>query len=193
MRPIETYYAGCRFRSRLEARWAVFFDALGITWEYEPQGFVLSNGLCYLPDFWLPGIGSTDPPASIGTWFEVKGVEASGADKEKIEMFESARLIVATGQLPDGNALGATGPDIQNLEAFFFDSRGDDGFQHGWDAPFAWCVCAKCGAVGVEFEARSERIMHDCNFGHKCYTGDHPRIAAAYLAATGARFEHGER
>ena len=30
---IETKYKGFRFRSRLEARWAVFFDALGIEWE----------------------------------------------------------------------------------------------------------------------------------------------------------------
>ena len=41
MRPIETKYKGCRFRSRLEARWAVFFDALGIKWWYEPEGFMM--------------------------------------------------------------------------------------------------------------------------------------------------------
>jgi hypothetical protein len=41
MRPIETKYKGCRFRSRLEARWAVFFDALGIRWWYEPEGFMM--------------------------------------------------------------------------------------------------------------------------------------------------------
>jgi hypothetical protein len=37
--PIETWYASCRFRSRLEARWAVFFDTLRLVWHYEPQGF----------------------------------------------------------------------------------------------------------------------------------------------------------
>lgn len=41
IKAIETCYAGCRFRSRLEARWAVFFDALGLEWEYEPEGFEL--------------------------------------------------------------------------------------------------------------------------------------------------------
>jgi hypothetical protein len=51
--PIETRYAGCRFRSRLEARWAVFFDKLGVEWQYEPQGYVV-NGKPYLPDFLLP-------------------------------------------------------------------------------------------------------------------------------------------
>lgn len=61
---IETEYAGCRFRSRLEARWAVFFDHLDTPWEYEPQGLDLPSGR-YLPDFWLP---------DMGIWAEVKGV-----------------------------------------------------------------------------------------------------------------------
>ena len=54
IKAIETHYNGYRFRSRLEARWAVFFDAVGIPYVYEPQGFVLSDGTCYLPDFYLP-------------------------------------------------------------------------------------------------------------------------------------------
>ena len=40
IKAIETYYKGYRFRSRLEARWAVFFDAAGIKYEYEPEGFI---------------------------------------------------------------------------------------------------------------------------------------------------------
>lgn len=51
IKPIETIYKGYRFRSRLEARWAVFFDALGVEWEYEPEGFNLPSGRKYLPDF----------------------------------------------------------------------------------------------------------------------------------------------
>ena len=37
LKPIPTVYKGYRFRSRLEARWAVFFDACGAKWEYEPE------------------------------------------------------------------------------------------------------------------------------------------------------------
>lgn len=70
-RPIETRYAGCRFRSRLEARWAVFFDSLGVTWEYEPQGFhVGPEGRPYLPDFRLDRAGGLRP-----LWVEVKGTD----------------------------------------------------------------------------------------------------------------------
>ena len=68
---IETHYAGCRFRSRLEARWAVFFDAIGIEWQYEPQGFEIESVYGreegtwrYLPDFYLP---------KSNKWVEVKG------------------------------------------------------------------------------------------------------------------------
>lgn len=54
IKAIETEYNGYRFRSRLEARWAVFFDSLDIDYEYEPEGFVLEDGSKYLPDFYLP-------------------------------------------------------------------------------------------------------------------------------------------
>lgn len=63
IKPIETYYNGYRFRSRLEARWAVFFDSMGIRYKYEKEGFSLPSGP-YLPDFWLP---------DWEIWFEVKG------------------------------------------------------------------------------------------------------------------------
>lgn len=54
IKAIETIYNGYKFRSRLEARWAVFFDAAGIKYEYETEGFELSDGTRYLPDFYLP-------------------------------------------------------------------------------------------------------------------------------------------
>lgn len=73
IRAIETHYAGHRFRSRLEARWAVFFDTLGIEWEYEAQGYESEAGR-YLPDFWLP---------ELRIWVEVKG-ELSHRDLVKV-------------------------------------------------------------------------------------------------------------
>lgn len=54
IKPIETEYNGYRFRSRLEARWAVFFDIARIKYVYEPEGFQLEDGTYYLPDFYLP-------------------------------------------------------------------------------------------------------------------------------------------
>jgi len=39
LKAIDTKYKGYKFRSRLEARWAVYFDAIGLEWEYEKEGF----------------------------------------------------------------------------------------------------------------------------------------------------------
>lgn len=54
MKAIQTEYRGYKFRSRLEARWAVFFDMLAIKYQYEAEGYELTNGKSYLPDFYLP-------------------------------------------------------------------------------------------------------------------------------------------
>ena len=43
---IPTEYNGIQFRSRLEAKWATFFDLLNWSWEYEPVDF---SG--WIPDF----------------------------------------------------------------------------------------------------------------------------------------------
>jgi len=63
IKPIETRAYGHRFRSRLEARWAVAFTEAAIEWQYEPEGFDLGDAGFYLPDFWLP---------QVQTWAEVK-------------------------------------------------------------------------------------------------------------------------
>jgi hypothetical protein len=64
MQAIETEWKGYRFRSRLEARWAVFFNDLNVKWRYEPQGYEFDDGTKYLPDFFLP---------EREVWIEVKG------------------------------------------------------------------------------------------------------------------------
>ncbi len=56
--PLETKYRGVKFRSRLEARWAVFFNEIGLAWQYEPDAFPISKEppSAYLPDFFLPDL-----------------------------------------------------------------------------------------------------------------------------------------
>ena len=65
MRAIQTEWKGYKFRSRLEARWAVFFDRMGLQWEYEPEGFEL-GGLRYLPDFRVTS------SQGYTFWYEIK-------------------------------------------------------------------------------------------------------------------------
>src|SRR5271166_825037 len=113
VRPIETRYAGCRFRSRLEARWAVFFDAMGIPWQYEAEGFTLSDGRNYLPDFLLP---------ECGTWAEVKG----SADRLDVSLIERAAL-----ELPRIQPRYEGGPRLMILGPIPEPQRAEHG-EYGW-------------------------------------------------------------
>lgn len=56
IKPIETKYNGIIYRSRLEARWSVFFDTIGVATFYEYQGYELDDKekTWYLPDFYIP-------------------------------------------------------------------------------------------------------------------------------------------
>ncbi len=76
LKAIETQYKGYRFRSRLEARWAVFFDALGVRYEYEKEGYDLGAPGWYLPDFWLP---------QVKMWGEVKPELFTREERSKCE------------------------------------------------------------------------------------------------------------
>ena len=67
LKAIETSFKGYKFRSRLEARWAVFFDAMGMDWTYEPEGFHLPNGVMYLPDFFVK-----NDSGLCSYWYEIK-------------------------------------------------------------------------------------------------------------------------
>lgn len=170
IKAIETQYAGCRFRSRLEARWAVFFDTLGVQWEYEPQGFDLPSGP-YLPDFWLPDYG----------WWEVKGTESAFGSRDdrvitELAVYSGERVFMAWGSIPrsvdrmghseENRRIDVTwysryeGEEEVDLTTYW-DTAADDPFPRPWisgDIDYAWCVCPWCGKIGVQYEGRSARI-----------------------------------
>lgn len=74
IKSLPTEYRGIKYRSRTEARWAVFFTENDIPFHYEFEGFDLGHGVWYLPDFWLPEAKS---------WFEVKPGNPSAAEIDK--------------------------------------------------------------------------------------------------------------
>lgn len=88
IKPIETIYNGYKFRSRLEARWAIFFDSLGVKYEYEPEGFSLPSGKKYLPDFRVKCYGTRGYSDSgpFDLYIEVKG-KMTQEDADRIVEF----------------------------------------------------------------------------------------------------------
>lgn len=108
LRPIETTYCGHRFRSRLEARWAIAFERCGIEWQYEPEGYQLPAGW-YVPDFYLPRFNS-------GLWIEVKPagrpLTASELDRAKdLARFSGHTVVFAIGYPTFGMAYWGWEPD----------------------------------------------------------------------------------
>jgi len=87
--PIETSYAGYRFRSRVEARWAVFFDMLNLPWSYEVEGYHLGEaGEMYLPDFRVIRNlrQGEDYSAQREMWIEIKGYRPTEDEIRKLTM-----------------------------------------------------------------------------------------------------------
>lgn len=114
IKAIETNYRGIKYRSRTEARWAVFLDELRVPYAYEPEGFDL-GGEWYLPDFWLP---------SAGVWFEVKGVAPNERELRVASLLSRASrcpVIIAPGTPSACNSFGliaVNGGEITNRVAF---------------------------------------------------------------------------
>ena len=130
IKPIETMYNGYRFRSRLEARWAVFFGAAGIRYEYEPQGYKLSDGTYYLPDFFLPDVNSYGwhgCKSTKGLWVDVK----SGKENEDLsKIIQFAK---------DGNRIAVLTPFDSGYKNTLFTFDDDKGYHVVEDCYFVKC------------------------------------------------------
>ncbi|WP_424921713.1 hypothetical protein [Streptomyces sp. wa1] len=137
--PIEavpTEYSGTTFRSRLEADWACTLDTHSILWKYEPERITLPSGAHYLPDFWLP---------EIGTWLEVKG--PSTPRKEKAVELGKARACHCDGPCAcawPGGEMVLLGWVAERTHGDINVARSRSGYAswaaaHGPSAYFVWC------------------------------------------------------
>lgn len=116
VKPIETRYKGYRFRSRLEARWAIYFDTLGVAWDYESEGYDLGSLGRYLPDFFLHGNGN------YGPFVEVKGIEPTQTEIEKLRelcRFKCSYGIIVWGAPGDGKWLAIDKEGDRSFEERF--------------------------------------------------------------------------
>lgn len=133
---IPTTYKGITFRSRTEARWAVFLDQLPIEWQYEAEGYQLQSGW-YVPDFWLP---------DLDVFLEVKPSFRDGIEKAN-------ELSATTGKsvyITDG------GP------AFIDRDGGGPRLSLCGDEWHTFVMCGECGAWGIYFEGEQGEQWCDC-------------------------------
>lgn len=220
IRAIETRYAGCRFRSRLEARWAVFFDTLQIPWEYEPEGFETSNGP-YLPDFRLKlnkyrWSKHDDKPRRREVFFEVKAdnLRHTKIDSRWPEISEVAGGLYVVYGLPKLSRSNIA--DRFSIDGFPISGLTEDHIYRIWpngecDAMQYFAQCPYCLDINISFAGGlleelpahaydGDILMPPFGYEFKCckrtyegglmYHGSSGRIMRAYDTARSARFEH---
>ena len=158
---IETQYQGCRFRSRLEARWAVFFDAMDIKWEYEKEGYALGELGWYLPDFWLP---------DLRVWVEVKAQQGTKEEYSKLRrVVENTDCLAGcfltkvpsnVEELENERGQAVKSDDDEDWYSFYSDIPIDQScVRHGlkfnepeqaFGGVFQQVLCPVCGTDGVQ-------------------------------------------
>lgn len=197
IRPIETRAYGHRFRSRTEARWAVFFTVLGLRWEYEPEGFNI-DGQAYLPDFrvWTP--------QGKPVWYEVKPVNVTADSKlEKLRQaldhlrgddWSATRAVLLNGSPRDYFKDHDICPRCGVLLAAdsFYDCGDEIGvscFSCDMETPSGGGNPEENdGVKGISYYPHKGWVMtpmYEYEFLKRCRIG-------AVEAATSSRFEHGE-
>lgn len=190
LKAIQTEYKGYLFRSRLEARWAVFFDACGVDWEYEPEGYDLGDGICYLPDFLLHGV---DGRAGGDLFVEVKG-KMTGSDAEKIHRFTASpdqgdyydplNPLLIVGRIPEGETASELREYISDQA---YQDMGGDLYPFNFETVDGDYFAAH---PGINKDGGFELFGDDCSY--LCDQDDEATVAA-YRAARQARFEFGEK
>ena len=151
MQAIETVYNGYRFRSRLEARWAVFFDAANIPYVYEPEGIQFKDGTRYLPDFYLPWFNA---------YVEIKPITIT--EEEEILAIDKCEKLFS--ECDDCVVLYCKGDPVEcemQIHCFYAD---DGGGGEGWF--FAQFVEGACYTLyeydenGSEIVSQAETTKH---------------------------------
>ena len=186
MKALDTVYRHYRFRSRTEARWAIFFDLMQIPFVYEKEGFDL-NGMYYLPDFWLP---------HQKVWAEVKSLDPTPEEIEK-----AIRLSALT-QSPVVFLIFATdiASTIEWSGGFYYLPGKPEREKYVAE----WHVCPKCDAPNIcpaafcagfdcwkcKVRLSPEEVCAIADAGMEMVFVR--RITESYQAAMQARFEHGE-
>jgi hypothetical protein len=205
IKAIETQYKGYRFRSRLEARWALYFDDAGIEWDYEPEGFDLGDAGYYLPDFYLP---------KEGKWAEVKAKSLNANEREKAFALSShcGLPVICLNNIPDPE-MGLYSDNLVNIE--FYIGADSDYSKDCWFANdlIQFYLDNACG--NVEDLTKSDSILRDALSWDIQYYKDkhnekHPHhfengyvknlecltsknLKRSLTKARSARFEHGEK
>lgn len=194
LKAIPTTYGDVVFRSRLEARWAVFFDSMGLRWAYEPEGFILPSGERYLPDFKVQDIG----------WLEIKPLikRASKLFDDEIDAPHYGGSPFFQYDKPTMYSEFAETTD----EPYFIIHGQPGSIDCDWettpdyyaacyqDSPYFFTQCSECNAIGLTYNCQGYGIRHanDCTQriirAERLSHGSTEKLKSAYTLAASAKF-----
>ena len=138
--PIPTYYEGVTYRSRLEARWAVFFEHLDFAFEYECQSLSDDKGRdLYVPDFTIfDGIKNHEWVQHF--FIEVKPLPPSKQYLDYIMSLPidgSIELFIVVGE-----------PSFWQPDGYWLVSQGT---HHTWQKGFKMIQCRYCSRYNPSY------------------------------------------
>jgi len=193
---LPTMRNGWHFRSRLEARWALLMDALGVPWVYEPYTFDIHYGsqaltagtlnlpgvkarrCYYTPDFWLPG---------RGVWVEIKGAYPTVMEVTK------ARGLAQVTRAPVYIFYGSMGKPFVNricsgVKAIGFLHTEGNGLEQL--EPLAWVECPLCHALNITLRGQPSCSCggESADYASGRYSLYFSRLERAYVAAQSFHF-----
>lgn len=147
VRALPASFKGIQYRSRLEARWAVFMDFLGIPFVYESEAYRLGEGICYLPDFWIP---------SLLTFIEIKPTKDFPDDGRyhKLADVTNQTVCVAFGQPPG---------DPTSMRMWYL--RSDFGIRTMGMVKFT--RCPSCGQIDLVYGQNPYGVNCACSFDQR--------------------------
>ena len=134
--PIPTEYNGIVFRSRLESRWAKFFDIFYIPYEYESEGFK-DGDKKYLPDFYLPTTWLRDFQQGVHLEIKPEGYDTL-QDDYKWSVMLKKQFVVCFGNPPPYHHYSKTESSLQ--------------IYPWWDNCMKIMKCLDCGHTKIEFD-----------------------------------------
>lgn len=179
VKALDTHYNGYEFRSRLEARWAVFFDTAGIDYHYESEAFDLGDGQQYLPDFFLKRgirfLGEERPRQDV--WVDIES---------SAQLIDDERQKVTSFVRQTGKSILLIAGDPGNKADVLYLRRLEDDTLDAADVAFMELADGQAGLVAEREKAKLERSEDRALIEQRMQTD---LLREAYRAARVTRFD----
>jgi hypothetical protein len=204
---IPTEYKHTQFNSRLDARWAVFFEKLGFRWQYLLSTTGENPAPAYSPKFWLADqqayadVRFQEPPANLrkrmaryarghALWVII-GTPAVQFEDNQLDCEYVVHRFQFSDELEDQQTLVAAQANAAGARII------QDADLPGWSEE-VFAICNGCGkTVGLlarELLFSEQPSLPESSEDRFCCSeaagsANHKRLLAAYHAAMNERFE----